>query len=138
MISVMRLMLTWVSVRTSALPASFAVISEPVGSSGWRFCTSCVAVMKWMGMICVTSSSFLGMASGSLPLLTGMSRRLAFSLVTIVSVRPLRSAVRPFLFSAESRTASASSCVTGWLLQTSIFPRTSASETMMKPAASLR
>ena len=93
MTSVSRLMEACVSVMTRALPASFAVMVASEGSNGDRSVVRAVALMKRMGMICVTTWSSFGMESGLLPDLTGMSRFLADSLETMVRVRPVRRAV---------------------------------------------
>jgi len=69
-------MLIWVSVMTSELPASLAVIVRTSQQLLQVRSTGCVD--EFDGMIWVTISSLFGMAAGSLPALTGMSRVLAF------------------------------------------------------------
>ena len=77
-----------VSVTTSELLSWFAVsVAEP-GINVARSRAAWVASMRRRGMICMTSSAFIGISCGSLPVRIGMFFFFASSLELTMRLRP--------------------------------------------------
>jgi len=85
--------LLWVSVTTSELLSTLAVMVALFGSKVARSDAAWEASIRSSGMICITISALSGICRGSLPVRIGMERLRASSFELTTSVRPLRTAV---------------------------------------------